>query len=163
MGFYKGLNFEKVTRNDVINMTKVMKRAFDEDTKRHLGEECGGPIGYDNGDFITKWYLNSGSKAFKIMKEDILIGGINVFINENGESYLGNIFIDPDYQDKGYGKIVWEYIEEKYSNTKVWKTETPGFSKRNHNFYINKCGFKLIRIENPHDKYEETYILEKEM
>lgn len=163
MEIYCGLGFEKVTQDDVINMTKVMKRAFDEDTKRHLGEECGGPPGYDNGDFITQWYLNSGAKAFKVLKDDILIGGINVFINENGENYLGNMFVDVDYQDKGYGTIIWAYIENKYSNTKIWATDTPGFSKRNHNFYINKCGFNLIRIENPKNKYEESYVLKKVM
>ena len=44
-----------------------------------------------------------------------------------------------------------------------WKTETPGFSKRNHNFYINKCGFKLVHIDQPKDLEEANYILEKEM
>lgn len=163
MDIYQGVRFEKVTEDDVLKMTEVMKRAFDEDTRRHLGEECGGPPGYDNGDFINKWYLNSGSESFKILIDDILIGGINVFINENNENYLGNIFLDPLYQDKGYGRIIWRYIEQKYPDTKKWTTDTPGFSKRNHNFYVNKCGFKVIKIDNPKDKYEETYILEKEM
>lgn len=35
MEIYCGLGFEKITQDDVIKMTKVMKRAFDEDTKRH--------------------------------------------------------------------------------------------------------------------------------
>lgn len=128
MDIYNGLAFEKVMQNDVMDMTKVMKRAFDEDTKCHLGEECGGPPGYDNE-----------------------------------ENYLGNMFLDVQYQDSGYGTIIWKYIENKFPNTRVWKTDTPGFSKRNHNFYINKCGFKLISIENPKDKYEESYVLEKIM
>lgn len=163
METYHGIEFEKITQDDVMDMTEIMKRAFDEDTKRHLGKECGGPSGYDNGDFITKWYLNSGADAFKILKDGKLIGGINVFINENNENFLGNIFLDPQYQDKGYGTIIWEYIELKYPKTKKWITDTPGFSKRNHNFYVNKCGFKVVRIENPKDKYEESYCLEKIM
>lgn len=163
MEIYHGIEFEKVTKDDVMDMTEIMKRAFDEDTKRHLGKECGGPPGYDNGDFITKWYLNSGADAFKILKDNVLIGGINVFINENNENYLGNVFLDRQYQDKGYGTIIWEYIELKYPKTKKWITDTPGFSKRNHNFYVNKCGFKVIRIENPKDKFEESYTLEKIM
>lgn len=158
---YYDIEFERVTQGDVPKMTEVMKRAFDEDTKRHLGEECGGPPGYDNGDFINKWYLNSGAEAFKVLKDGIIIGGINVFIAKKNEKYLGNIFLDPSYQDKGYGTMIWKYIEQKYPDTKKWITDTPGFSKRNHHFYVNKCGFKVVRIDNPKDKYEESYHLEK--
>ena len=161
MIIYDNLCFEEITENDVLAMTKIMKMAFDDDTKRHLGDECGGPPGYDNGDFIRRWYLNSGADAYKISKDGVLIGGINVFVNDNGENHLGNMFIDPHCQDKGYGTIVWNFIEQRYPDAKKWKTDTPGFSKRNHHFYINKCGFNVVRIENPKDKYEESYILEK--
>ena len=54
-------------------------------------------------------------------------------------------------------------IEKMYPKTKVWKTETPLFSMRNHNFYINKCGFHCVKIDNPKDKENGTYILEKVM
>lgn len=49
------LVFEKAVKSDVKEMTEVMKRAFDEDTKRHLGREAGGPPGYDDGGFINRW------------------------------------------------------------------------------------------------------------
>ena len=63
-------------------------------------------------------------------------------------SILGNIFIDPKHQDKGIGLMIWKLIEQKYPETKIWRTETPGFSKRNHNFYVNKCGFKIVKINS---------------
>lgn len=159
---YKGIAFELVKENDVGELTQIMKRAFDEDTRRHLGEETGGPPGYDNGEFIRQHYLNSGAKAYKAFKNNKLIGAINVFINQNNVNYLGNMFIDPLYQNKGLGLIMWQFIEQKYPDTVKWCTDTPGFSKRNHNFYVNKCGFKIVKIEKPKDKYEESYILEKE-
>lgn len=163
MDIYDGLGFDRITECDVNAMTEIMKRAFDEDAKRHLGKECGGPPGYDNGDFIRNWYIQSGAEAYKVLKDGVLIGGINVFINDNNFNFLGNMFVDPLCQDKGLGTRIWKFIEQKYSKAKKWNTETPGFSKRNHNFYVNKCGFKVIRIDNPKDKYEESYILEKEM
>lgn len=163
MELFKGIGFEKMSEKDIVALTAIMKRAFDEDSKRHLGEEAGGPPGYDNGEFLRQWYLNNGAEAYKISKEGTLIGGINVFINESNDNFLGNMFVDPLCQDKGLGTIIWKFIEQKYPNTKKWKTETPGFSKRNHNFYVNKCGFKIVRIDNPKEKYEESYILEKDM
>jgi len=158
---FNSIGFERISENDVAELTVIMKRAFDEDTKRHLNEKIGGPPGYDNGDFIRQWYLHEKAEAYKISKNGTLIGGINVFVNDNNENYLGNMFIDPLYQDKGCGTIIWSFIEQKYPQTKIWRTETPGFSKRNHNFYVNKCGFKVIRIENPKNRTKENYVLEK--
>ena len=155
------LKYERITKADVEEMTPIMKRAFDEDSMRHLGE-AGGPPGYDNGEFIRKWYLSSGADAYKILLDGKIVGGFNIFTNEKTR-FLGNIFLDTDCQDKGIGSLVWKHIEEQYPDTKKWCTDTPGFSKRNHNFYVNKCGFKITRIENPKDDRESSYIFEKEM
>lgn len=157
------LLFTKVVQEDVNELTGIMKRAFDEDTKRHLGMEAGGPPGYDNGEFLQKWYIESGADAYKVSYSDKVIGAFNIFHGKNYEYFLGNIFIDPDFEDEGFGTQVWKHIEGMYPDAKKWSTETPGFSKRNHNFYVNKCGFKVVRIENPKDLEEASYILEKEM
>ena len=163
MDAFNGLCFAAVTENDVEAMTGIMKRAFDDDAQRHLGEESGGPPGYDNGGFIRQWYLNSGAAAYKVLKDGALIGGVNVFVGDSGEYFLGNMFVDPLCQDQGVGTTIWKFIEQKYPDAKKWKTDTPGFSKRNHSFYVNKCGFKVVWIDHPRDRYEESYILEKEM
>jgi GNAT superfamily N-acetyltransferase len=168
MEYFEGLQFRDFEETDIAPFTRIMKRAFDEDTRRHLGEESGGPPGYDNGDFLRKWALDKGSTAYTIFKEDaaigvVPIGVIIVWINSNNENFLGTIFLDPDYQDQGIGSSVWRFIEHRYPETRVWRTETPGFSKRNHHFYVNKCGFKIVKIEHPGDRYEESYIMEKEI
>lgn len=54
-----------------------------------------------------------------------------------------------------------EFIEKEYPDTAIWRTDTPGFSRRNHHFYVNKCGFHVVKIEKPMDKYEISYVLEK--
>lgn len=160
----KNVSFEKVSHSDAEDLTKIMKRAFDEDTRRHLGRACGGPPGYDNGEFIQKWFLESGADAFKILSDGKLIGGFNIFKNlEKHEYILGCIFIDVAYEDSGYGSLVWTKIESMYPDAVKWRTETPGFSRRNHNFYVNKCGFHVVHIDNPKDIEECQFILEKEM
>lgn len=163
MEVYGGLQFNIFNEVDVDVLTPIMKRAFDEDTQRHLNQPTGGPDGYDNGDFLRKYALNPASQAYKVSKDSKPIGAVIVWIKENNVNFLGNIFLDPEFQDKGLGLIIWEFIESKYSATVKWYTDTPGFSRRNHNFYVNKCGFKVVKIKNPRDKYNETYILEKQM
>jgi len=161
---YGNLNFEVLQEKDIDLLTTIMGKAFDEDTKIHLGQEKGGPKGYDNGDFLRKFGLHKDATSYKISLDDRPIGCVILWINkETKVNYLGNIFIDTALQNKGIGKKVWEFIEKEYPDTVKWSTDTPGFSRRNHNFYVNKCGFHVVKIEKPMDKYESNYILEKEI
>ena len=157
------MDFRKFEENDVGLFNQMFKKAFDKDSQIHL-ERNGGPPGYENGDFLKEWFLKNNASAYAVYKNGKPIGGVNVFINnQTQENYLGNIFVDPDLQDKGLGLIIWNFIEKKYPETKKWITDTPGFSYRNHHFYVNKCGFKVYKIENPKDKRESSYLLEKVM
>ena len=155
------IKFDEMTEKDISRLVNIMKRAFDYDTKIHLGQETGGPTGYDDGSFLRKWGLDKKATSYCIYLDDDLIGGAILWINDNNENYLGNLFIDPDYEDKGIGTKVWSKIESMYPNTRVWNTETPIFSRRNHNFYVNKCGFHVIEIKNPKDLEEGSFILKK--
>jgi hypothetical protein len=65
-------------------------------------------------------------------------------------------------QNKGVGKRIWEFVEQEYPDTRKWCTETAGFSRRNHNFYVNKIGFHVVRIEDPMEEEGRSFILEKE-
>ena len=153
-----------MTPEDIEPLTEIMKHAFDEDTRIHLGEgKTGGPEGYDNGEFLKQWGLESPSDSFNMFLDGKLIGGVILWIHKNNINYLGNIFIDPALQNQGIGLELWKFIENKYPQTRTWKTETPGFSKRNHHFYMDKCGFKLVRIDHEGDPQNESYILEKDM
>ena len=136
-----------------------MATAFDEDTRIHLGEEKGGPDGYDDGSFLRKWGLHKNATSYCIFLKEQLIGGVVLWINENNNNFLGTIFIDPVYENQGLGTKVWNMIEKLYPDTKTWETETPVFSHRNHNFYVNKCGFHIIRF----DRQEGQFKLQKVM
>lgn len=157
------LGFREFTEDDVKTLTGIMKRSFDEDTKRHLGMESGGPPGYDDGSFLRRYALDPRSDASVILLGEKPIGAFIVWPGTNGESFLGNLFIDPDLQDRGIGLLVWRFIEGRYPETRIWRTETPGFSLRNHHFYLNKCGFRMVRIEGSADESGSNFLMEKEM
>ncbi|MBH1942134.1 GNAT family N-acetyltransferase [Mobilitalea sibirica] len=161
---YKNLNFDEFKEEDIEILTPIMTRAFDEDSRIHLNEPKGGPEGYNTGVFLRKYGLDRKSDAYKISSQEGVIGGLIVWINKvTGINYLGCIFLDVTCQNKGYGKRVWDFVEQRYPDTKKWCTETPAFSRRNHNFYINKCGFHVVRIENPKDRKEASFKMEKVM
>ncbi len=140
-----------------------MKKAFDEDTRIHTDLKSDGPAGYDDGSFLKQWIHKPESISYKIMIESELVGCFIITIGKENINYLEMLFLDPSTRNNSYGYLAWSFIESEFSNTRVWKTSTPGYSKRNHNFYINKCGFQLYRIEKPGDFYQECYHLKKVM
>ena len=159
---YKGLKFDPLQENDIEELTAIMTRAFDEDSRIHLGEEKGGPEGYDNGDFLRKWGFHPGATAYKISRDGKAIAGLILWINQKTKiNHLGTIFIDTELQNQGLGKTIWEAVEQEYPDTIRWCTETPIFSRRNHNFYVNRLGFHVVRIDQPKDPREGSFILEK--
>lgn len=72
---------------DGARFTGIIKRGFDEDTRIYLGEESGGPPGYNNGDFLRQWGL---SRAWP------------VDTNWRGARIIPGIFYD-NLQDDGVG------------------------------------------------------------
>jgi hypothetical protein len=159
----ENITFEMMESQDIEELTRIVKRAFDEDSRIHTDKAEGGPEGYDDGSFLRKWGLHPDSTALKIYKDKKLIGGIVLWINTSKHNFLGTIFLDPTEENKGIGTRVWKLVEERYPDTLSWSTETPIFSRRNHNFYINKCGFHCVRIEKPMDLEEGSFHLRKEM
>jgi GNAT superfamily N-acetyltransferase len=148
------LSFEVITEADIPELTRVMTRAFDDDSRKHLGKEKGGPEGYDNGDFFRKWLFGQTvTEGFKVMADGAVIGGFIVWILPTGHNILGTIFIDPDFQDRGVGRETWKFIEEKYPQTKSWRLTTPKFAKKNHYFYNEKCEFTRVP-GGPADEYQ---------
>lgn len=85
------LKLKFFSQEDVDALSPIMKDAFNEDSRMHLHKD-GGPEGYDNGDFLRKWFLSPRATAYVILDEEKPIGGVNLFINDNGINYLGCIF-----------------------------------------------------------------------
>lgn len=152
------LAFEDFSVEDIPELTEVMTRAFDDDTQKHLGEEKGGPPGYDDGEFFQKWLFSyKESVGYKVVADGKAIGAIIVWIYDHGKNTLGNIFVDPDYQDQGVGSQIWTFIEETYPDAKSWRLDTPNWATKNHHFYEIKCGFTKI------DETEDSFVYRKEM
>lgn len=89
------------------------------------------------------------NEAFLIMSDGIKVGGVVVGIDkETQHNHLDLLFTTPESHSKGIGYAAWQAIEAKYPETKQWETCTPYFEKRNIHFYVNKCGFQIVKFFN---------------
>ena len=150
--------FEEIAEEDVPELTEVMTRAFDDDAQVHLGEDKGGPPGYDDGSFFREWlFAYEQSVGYKVVSEDKIVGATIVWILPGADNILGTIFVDPAYQNRGIGTRTWRFIEDTYPDTKSWKLYTPPWATKNHYFYEQKCGFRMVGEE------EEGILFLKEM
>lgn len=108
MNCMENITFHPYSVTDIAELTEIMKRSFDEDTKIHLGIESGGPKGYDNGELLTKYGLKEQSTQYKILLNDRVIGGMILWINnENHHNYLDTFFVDTNLQNRGIGSEIW--------------------------------------------------------
>lgn len=85
-----------------------------------------------------------GAEAYRIIVDGKKVGGVILRINkETLVNELDILFVLPMQHSKGVGYSAWLAVESLHPETKVWKTCTPYFDKRNIHFYVNKCGFQI--------------------
>ncbi|MEO0034654.1 MAG: hypothetical protein RLZZ501_677, partial [Pseudomonadota bacterium] len=93
----------------------------------------------------------AGAEVLHIRRGDVLVGGAVVGIDAATQhNSLDFFFIAPAAHDRGLGLAAWRAIERRYPMTRVWRTHTPYFEKRNIHFYVNKCGFRIVAFYNAH-------------
>lgn len=85
-------------------------------------------------------------------------GGITGYWGSTEESYLVSVFVLPDYQGKGVGKMIIEALEADEYFLRAWRTEV-GSSLTAVNFY-RKMGYEYKNGVTAPDEYG-TVRLEK--
>lgn len=152
------LTYKKLEKSEIPELTLIMKAAFDADTKMHTDLKEGGPNGYDNGELLKRLMNLPKAESAVILADGIKVGGYTV--TKDKDIYtLDILFIDPSYNSKGIGSMVWKDIENIHNEAKTWLVETPDYSKRNHHFY-EKCGFKKIK-EHSFEEGSKSFVFVK--
>jgi len=147
--------YERMSETDIPELAVVMKRAFDDDAQKYLGQSEGGPEGYDNGDFFRKWaFGDAGGIGWKITVDGRISGAFIVWVLSDGNNILGNIFVDPAMQNLGIGTQTWQFIETTYPDALSWRLDTPTWATRNHHFY-EKLGFVRTGVEGDGVHYKK--------
>ena len=103
----------------------------------------------DDGEIISRKTIERSiddpqNETYCIVVDSKNVGGVILKIDKvTNINELEILFTSPEEHGKGIGYGTWLAIEEMHPETKIWKTCTPYFDKRNIHFYVNKCGFKI--------------------
>lgn len=148
------ITLKPAEKADLQELKRKIQEAFEVAVVENFGEQDE-PIPTDKELELT--FQSSDTVIYHILLGNKKIGGAILGIHpETQNNSLEFFFISPEYHNKGFGLAAWKAIEKKYPETKVWKTVTPYFEKRNIHFYVNKCGFKITEFWNKYnpDPYE---------
>lgn len=90
-----------------------------------------------------------------------LIGGAVISQDVCEINLLERLFILPEKQGKGYGYRAWMEIEKMYPCVREWRLRTPTCLINNVCFYVNKCGFSIVRVEDMGNDGVGMYVFSK--
>lgn len=93
-------------------------------------------------------YRRNDLTLLSIYYEEELVGGAILDCTNYEKNKLERLFISPKMQHKGLGYKAWQIIEQDYSKKHGWTLKTPTCLMKNILFYVNKCGFHIVRVED---------------
>ena len=143
---------EKANINDAEILANIQRDSFDNESRTFNNNEQGGPDGYDSIDSQINFMKQA--HYYKILKDNAIVGGVIVYVNDSFVYNLGRIFIDPGHQNQGIGYQVMKLIETMYPEAKKWWLDTPSWSISNHYFY-EKSGYVKVNEEHGLFIYEK--------
>ena len=87
------------------------------------------------------------AETYRIVARGEVAGGVVLRIDRakrRGE--LALLFVSPRLHSLGIGQAAWRAVERLQPEVRVWETSTPYFEKRNIHFYVNRCGFHIVKF-----------------
>lgn len=131
------LEIKAATTEDAQLLVDIYNKAFYEDFV--IYGQCPG-YGKSVSDMIKS--INETSKYIAYVGSDA-VGAISVLKKDDGLYYLGALCVIPEYQRKGIGHKLLEFIKDKYKDWEKFELITPADKEKNVNFYTKKCGFTI--------------------
>lgn len=142
------IEFKKSEVSDAEEIILVKANAFKEEVNTY-GH---GPSEMDSVVQEKEFIKNEGGNNFSyiILDEGKIIGGMGGAYKGEGNFHLGCIYVALDFQSKGIGSLIMEFLNDEFPDAVSWTLETPYLSYRNHHFY-EKHGFVKVGETEPRD------------
>lgn len=104
---------------------------------------------------------NEGNTTLSIYHDGELVGCVVVTQIDCITNEIALFFLSVECQGKGIGQKAMREVENYFPNTKIWRLITPTEIVRNAVFYVNKCGYHIIRVDYEKEREQGMFIFEK--
>lgn len=101
-----------------------MQKAFQQGASNEFGEITEEILPEKD---IDNSLAAEGAAVYEAIVNEQSVGGVIVVIDKvKQHNHLDFLFVKTGIQSRGAGQAIWHAVEEKYPETKVWETCTPG-------------------------------------
>jgi ribosomal protein S18 acetylase RimI-like enzyme len=149
------LNYRNATVEDAELLIKIYNAAFYEDYIKYGTCPAYGKSVIDMRKSITEF------PKTVIEYNEVPVGVLSVKDNGDNKYYTGCLCVVPEYQRKGIGSEAVKYAKNYYNDWKEFSLVTPLDKIQNIEFYVNKCGFVIDRIEMDGTVRVAHFVLER--
>ena len=161
------IKIEKISLKDLQRIIELAEKTWEPTYKEILSKE---QLIYMfemmySENVLRKRMLNGND--FYISKiNQIDVGFLETVKNDEYKLYISKIYVDPNYQKKGIGKYLIEFLEKKAISMKFksLKLNVNRYNPAQH--FYTRIGFRIekqIDIEIGNGYLMEDYIMEKEL
>lgn len=95
---------------------------------------------------LHKLLLNPDYTVLSIYDDSTFAGGAIVQYMGCCRYEIHIFFLTVEYQSKGLGKTALDMVESYFPGAKTFRLITPSNVVRNTVFYVNKCGYKIVKV-----------------
>ena len=158
--------------NIILNRVREYDESFDEQIRRAYADE---PVvlnakkntngqGYLDGTRYNA-YLTGDDYVYECLNgQGARIGGAVVgFVDEENSSgiEIADMFVDKELRDEGYGTAIFAEIEKTFKDADFITLKTPLQARKNHIFFLNKCGMRVVKITSAKNIRDSYYVMRK--
>lgn len=157
------LELKKMHKEEMDYLEKLEKTSFEVNAK-YFENGVIPPLPEEDAEKYSFKVLceQSDTETLTIFYEDEIIGSVIVKDIEPKVKEILLFFIIPKMQGKNLGKKALKMVEEMYPETRIWRLVTPTQVLRNSVFYVNKCGYSIVRVDEwDKDKECGMFVFEK--
>ena len=127
-------------RDDMAELLQLQKTAFISEAELYENFNIQPLI--QTLDELIMEYEDSNKYFIVLMKENRIIGSVRAEIKDD-ICFIQKLIVHPDYQKKGYGKMLMNEIETKFKKYKKFQLFTGEKSDHNIRFY-SKLGYRVV-------------------
>ncbi len=155
------LRIERSKPSEFDLLNQMQKESFETSSNYFPNGKLPAPPEEDQS--FEKFLHDSNYTVLSIYCEHDIVGGAVVKEQETHVREIELFFIKADVIGKGIGSRALKLVEDFFPDTKLWRLLTPTLVMKNVVFYVNKCGYHIVKVKDfDRNTNFGMYVFEKE-
>ena len=146
------LQLRLLTKEEVDLFNKADEEAFNVHDRYFPDGIVPGAAEDDHGEYDLRKVMDDPKYTVLGIYDDVrFVGGAIVEDRGKHVREIEIFFLIVEYQSKGIGKTALGLVEAYFPETRVFRLITPSNVVRNVVFYVNKYGYRVVRVVGYHN------------